>query len=59
MNTLTLKIVGLVLSILMIANFILFFLQKITSLTFWIITALGAIVAWGVLPKLKNQTTHT
>ncbi len=54
MKPLPLKILGLVLTILTIATFILFFLHKISTLTFWLIMALAAIVAYWVIPKMKE-----
>ena len=48
-----LQIFGVVFSLILIFNMILFALRKISGLVFWVVILVGAIVAYFVLPKIK------
>jgi len=50
----TLKIMGGILVAIVVANLVLFALRKISPLTFWIVIAMMALVAWKVVPKMKE-----
>ena len=51
-----LKLTGYSLVAILILNMILFALRIISGLVFWIIIVVGAVIAYWVLPRLKNQS---
>ena len=55
MKALTLKIVGAGLSMLLVAVMVLLALGKISTLYFWVIILLGAIVAYWVVPRIRRD----
>lgn len=55
MNSNTLKFVGIVMFIILIANMILFAMRIISDVIFWGIIIFGAIFAYLVLPKLREE----
>lgn len=48
------KIVSLLLLVVLILNVIYFSLGRMPVLWFWVILIVVAILAWGVIPKIKN-----
>lgn len=48
------KTVSIVFLAIVLANFLLFIFNQSNPLTFWIITALAALVAYVLLPRLKD-----
>ncbi len=51
----TLKILGGVLVGVLVLNLVLFALRKISVLLFWIIIAVIAVLAWKVVPRMKEE----
>jgi hypothetical protein len=47
------KIVAIITGLLVVSAMVLVAMQKINPLTFWIVTGLGAVVAFFILPKLN------
>ena len=49
------KIVAIIVVVLVLANLVLLAMQKISPITFWIVVALAALVAFVILPKIKEK----
>jgi len=48
------KAIAILLAILVLANFFLMIFGKISSILFWIIMIVGAVMAYKVLPNLRK-----
>ena len=48
-----LQIFGIIFSLILIVNMILFALRRISGLVFWVVILVGAVVAYFVLPNMK------
>ena len=51
----TIKLIGIIFILLIIIDLILFILGKISTLVFWIIIIICAVVAYKVLPWLRTK----
>ncbi len=47
-------ILSLIMTVILIATFVLFVLNKIGTLPFWIIILIAAIFSYGIMPRLKG-----
>ena len=50
-----LKAIGYVVLVILIANMILFAMQLVSTLMFWIVIALGALFVWKGLPMIRER----
>lgn len=48
------KILAVGLIVVLILNIVLLLLEKISSLTFWIIIVVSALIAYKVIPRIKK-----
>ncbi len=55
MKPVMLKVFGVVFTIFLIVIMVLFALGRISTLIFWVIILLGAIVAYWVVPRLRKE----
>ena len=50
-----LKLIGYVVLVILVANMILFAMQLVSALMFWVVIALGALFVWKGLPLLRER----
>ena len=50
-----LKVVGVVCILLLVLNLVLFIVGRISGLLFWIVIIIAALLAFKVLPKMKQK----
>ena len=51
------KIAGVILLVLILANFVLFVFVRISAYLFWAIIVLVAVLAWFVVPKIRKSSS--
>jgi len=49
------KIVAIVGVIIVVAGLVLLAMQKINPLTFWVVIGLGALIAFYIMPRIKEK----
>ena len=49
------KTLSIILAVVLVANFVLFVLRKVTLATFWLVIILSAIIAYIILPKIAKK----
>jgi hypothetical protein len=51
----TIELIGIMFILLIVIDLVLFVMRKISTLVFWIVIIICAIVAYKVLPWLRNR----